>query len=590
MSIVFFFVFFYPLMMSALWVVGSLVFYFKHEARSGDPTRLPAYPRVAILVPCHNEALVIRDTIERLAENRYPNFEIIAVDDGSTDMTAAILEELAMEVSGLRVVHLKANYGKAMALNAGALASDAEYLMCIDADALLDRNALFWMMRHFLDGPRVGAVTGNPRVINRGSLLSRIQIGEYSAIVGMVKRAQRGFGRLFTVSGVNACFRRSAVHSVGYWSPATVTEDIDISWRLQLHHWDIRYEPRALTWILVPQTFRSLWRQRLRWARGGAEAALKYAPALFHWRKRRMWWVYAEYVFSVTWCFAFALTVLFFLATVTLPGSLWPQPLAVPTLLPGWAGVLLGLMCLVQFAVSLALDSLYERQGLLRYLYWAIWYPAVYWLLSAATTVVAVPKALSGRRRLRYGIWRSPERAADGRILQVMRKKRPERRMFYNVQRMASSVLETVVTLIFWGAWVYLVTPLLSLVLWLAGVYLFIDRMVLMGGYQSFVADLEKLGLPIVVMVGGYFLWVGWNWWRFNRIDRRVTAAPPVTTEQIAYAFGISPAVVGQVRRARRLSVFFTERNRPIVDRLMVGDVPAAQIPAAATPPDSVHR
>ena len=64
-----------------------------------------------------------------------------------------------------------------MALRAGALASSAEFLMCIDADALLDRNALFWMIRHFLQGPRVGAVTGNPRVVNRTSLLAPQDLG-----------------------------------------------------------------------------------------------------------------------------------------------------------------------------------------------------------------------------------------------------------------------------------------------------------------------------------------------------------------------------------------------------------------------------
>jgi hypothetical protein len=83
-------------------------------------------------------------------------------------------------------------------------------------------------------------------VQNKRRLLARIQIGEFASIIGMVKRSQRDIGRIFTVSGVHVCFRRRALHDAGYWSPETVTEDIDISWRLQLHYWDIRYEPRAL--------------------------------------------------------------------------------------------------------------------------------------------------------------------------------------------------------------------------------------------------------------------------------------------------------------------------------------------------------
>ncbi|MDH5488291.1 MAG: glycosyltransferase, partial [Gammaproteobacteria bacterium] len=146
--------------------------------------KLEVYPRVAILVPCHNEEVVIRDALIQLSYNRYPNFEIIAINDGSSDRTGEILEELTGKIERLRVVTLTKNMGKAMALKAGTVVSSSEFLMCIDADALLDKDAIYWMMQHFLDGPRVGAVTGNPRVVNLASLLARIQIGEFSAIVG----------------------------------------------------------------------------------------------------------------------------------------------------------------------------------------------------------------------------------------------------------------------------------------------------------------------------------------------------------------------------------------------------------------------
>ncbi|HEU5338310.1 MAG TPA: glycosyltransferase, partial [Sulfuricaulis sp.] len=271
MDFIFFFVFFYPLFMSIFWMMGAIIFYIRRERKEREVPKLDVYPRVAILVPCHNEEVVIRDALIQLSYNRYPNFEIIAINDGSTDRTGKILEELTGKIERLRVVTLTKNMGKAMALKAGTVVSSSEFLMCIDADALLDKDAIYWMMQHFLDGPRVGAVTGNPRVVNRASLLARIQIGEFSAIVGMIKRTQRKLGRIFTISGVNTCFRRAALHSVGYWSPNTVTEDIDISWKLQLNHWDIRYEPHALTWILVPESLRPLWRQRVRWAQGGVE-------------------------------------------------------------------------------------------------------------------------------------------------------------------------------------------------------------------------------------------------------------------------------------------------------------------------------
>lgn len=406
----YFFVFFYPLFMAIFWMMGSIVFFIRREHHEYKVPELEAYPFVSILVPCHNEEFGIRDAIHQLAENNYPDFEIIAINDGSSDNTGHILHELVDEVDKLRVVTLSQNYGKAMALKAGAYISKAEFLMCIDADALLDRDALFWIIQHFLSGPRVGAVTGNPRVFNRRGLLARIQIGEFSAIIGMVKRSQRNIGNLFTVSGVNACFRRAALHHVGYWSPETVTEDIDISWKLQINHWDIRYEPRALTWILVPDRLVALWKQRLRWARGGIEAAKKYSSVMRHWSKRRMWTIYLEYVIGAVWCYAFFTTVLFWLGTNVLPKGVWPEVLAIHTLLPGWTGVILAVTCLLQFTVGLTLDSHYEKRGLIRYLFWAIWYPAIYWLIAAATTIVAIPMELFRKNRKQYAVWKSPSR------------------------------------------------------------------------------------------------------------------------------------------------------------------------------------
>ncbi|BDY94024.1 hypothetical protein MUTS15_26810 [Escherichia coli] len=111
--------------------------------------------------------------------------------------------------------------------------------MCIDGDALLDRDAAAYIVEPMLYNPRVGAVTGNPRIRTRSTLVGKIQVGEYSSIIGLIKRTQRIYGNVFTVSGVIAAFRRSALAEVGYWSDDMITEDIDISWKLQLNQWTI---------------------------------------------------------------------------------------------------------------------------------------------------------------------------------------------------------------------------------------------------------------------------------------------------------------------------------------------------------------
>jgi biofilm PGA synthesis N-glycosyltransferase PgaC len=313
---------------------------------------------------------------------------------------------MAESCERLRIMHFETNEGKALGLRAGALAANNEILVCIDGDAILEGHATRWLAWHFSQGPRVGAVTGNPRVRNGTTLLGKIQVGEFSSIIGLIKRAQRIYGRVFTVSGVVAAFRRSALHSVGYWSLDMVTEDIDISWKLQLNHWDVRYEPNALCYILMPETLKGLWRQRLRWAQGGIEVLVRHFRTLLSWRSRRMWLVSVELIVSTFWAYVMA-----FVFCVWLSGQFFtlPPPLAVTAVLPGWAGTILGFTCLCQFAISLIIDGRYEPRTLGRYYYWMIWYPMIYWAIHAAASVAAVPKAIYKRRGSR-AIWVSPDR------------------------------------------------------------------------------------------------------------------------------------------------------------------------------------
>jgi poly-beta-1,6-N-acetyl-D-glucosamine synthase len=403
------FVFFYPFFMALLWIMGSLVFYWRRERSRLQPPELPSYPQVTVLIPCHNEQLTIEQAVRTAAASRYPNLDLLVIDDASTDASLAILERLLTELPNLRLLRLERNLGKAKALNLGALATKAEYLMCIDADALLDAEAIHWMVFDLERSPRAGAVTGNPRVLNRTTLVSRIQVGEFSAIIGMIKRTQRLLGRVYTVSGVCSCFRHRAIHEVGYWSSDTVTEDVDISWKLQLAYWGILYEPRAVCWILVPESLRGLWRQRLRWARGGMEAAMRHHRSIFHWTKRRMWPVFAELMVSTAWCYAVFLVLAAWILTQLAPAWI-PPGLQVATLLPGWSGSLLAVVCLLQFLTGLTLDHRYEGHHLTRQIFWAIWYPAIYWVITAGTSVVALPLALRNHGRTGHATWRSPDR------------------------------------------------------------------------------------------------------------------------------------------------------------------------------------
>jgi len=168
------FAFYYPILMSCFWMVGGLYYYARRERGSADWRHPPAIenpPPVSILVPCHNEGETVDETMAALSQQRYLDYEVIAINDGSRDDTGARLDAMLDKYPWLRVIHLDRNLGKANALRAGALASSNEYLVCIDGDALLDPHATDWLVGHLCSGPRVGAVTGNPRIRNRSTLL-----------------------------------------------------------------------------------------------------------------------------------------------------------------------------------------------------------------------------------------------------------------------------------------------------------------------------------------------------------------------------------------------------------------------------------
>ncbi|MEG6584899.1 poly-beta-1,6-N-acetyl-D-glucosamine synthase [Dendrosporobacter sp. 1207_IL3150] len=399
------FIFLYPVLMSIIWMVGAIYFYWRYERTSPKEPPLKEFPLVSVMIPAHNEEKSIEETINELLKCDYPDFEIIVISDGSTDRTNEIILRLTEIHPKVRSLILKKNLGKANALNMGLLMTAGEYIVTIDADCLLEPKALHWLVFHLITQPRVGAVTGNPRVRNRTSLLAKIQTAEYASVIGLIKRSQRLLGKILTVSGVIAAFRKRAIIDAGLWSPDMITDDIDLTWKLEQRFWSVYYELNAVGWILVPETLGGLWRQRVRWAQGGIEVIHRYWNICLDWRMRRMWPLYIDYILSVFWACSFLLFSFLWLSELIFP---IPYDFFKLSPIPSWTGTIVALVCLVQFGVSLLLDRKYDPT-ILKYYFWVIWYPVIYWVYNALAVIWALPKALFKKKGTR-AVWVSPDR------------------------------------------------------------------------------------------------------------------------------------------------------------------------------------
>lgn len=230
------FVFMYPAGMAIYWVTASLCYYLFMEGKLGQPTfqQMPKerVPMVSIMVPCYNEGDNLDEAIPYLLQLRYPNYELIFINDGSKDNTGEIIDRWAKADERIVALHQE-NQGKASALNHGLLVAKGEYVACIDGDAVLDFDAIDYMVQSLELNCAYGAVTGNPRVRNRSTILGRLQVSEFSSIIGLIKRAQSLMGTIFTVSGVCCLFRKDVMEEIGGWSTNMITEDIDVSWKIQ---------------------------------------------------------------------------------------------------------------------------------------------------------------------------------------------------------------------------------------------------------------------------------------------------------------------------------------------------------------------
>ena len=247
--------------------------FFTYRARCKLKHHHSSYqPSVAVLVPAFNEALIIEQTIKDLLELNYPKLEVIVIDDGSTDETFSLASAMADKDSRLKVFHV--SHSKAAALNHGLTQTNAEIIVCTDADSKMSQDAISHAVKHFENTPLLAAIAGQLRTRKKVTILTYFQDMEYG-LLNFSRYAQSSFRKVSLVPGSVGFFSHKILKEMGGFDSDTFAEDTDITIELLASGYDVIFEPNVIVWTEAPRTIQDLRKQRYRWYRGAMQVIKK---------------------------------------------------------------------------------------------------------------------------------------------------------------------------------------------------------------------------------------------------------------------------------------------------------------------------
>jgi len=241
-------------------------------------------PPVSIIVPAYNEELNAVRTIESLLLQDYPNLQVVFVDDGSTDQTFNKVNDAFKDYPNVQVL-TKQNGGKATALNYGINIASNDYVVCIDADTQLKKDAVTELMKKFSNQNatiQVGAVAGNVKVGNEINMITNWQSIEYITSQNFDRRAFDLLNCITVVPGAIGAFKKAAVIEAGGFTSDTLAEDCDLTMRLHRKGYQVRNCTTAVSYTEAPETMKQFLKQRFRWSFGVMQSFWKHRDAVFN--------------------------------------------------------------------------------------------------------------------------------------------------------------------------------------------------------------------------------------------------------------------------------------------------------------------
>ena len=281
--------------MASLTLAGAVHFWLTHSKKVVDIEPLEYYPSVTIIVPAHNEEVVIAQTTRAILDLNYPadKVELLIYADNCSDQTArrakAVLQMIKYKHRNAHVIERHGQGGKAGVLNDALKVAKGEYIAVYDADAMPEKNALYFLVRKELENPqKYVAVFGRNKTRNaEQNFLTRCINQEIVVTQRIQHCAIWHLFKIGRIPGTNFIIKREYVKSIGGWENGALTEDTDISFKIMQSGKLIALAYNSEAFQQEPEQLRDYYFQRFRWAKGNYQVVLKNFRHLFdrsNWR------------------------------------------------------------------------------------------------------------------------------------------------------------------------------------------------------------------------------------------------------------------------------------------------------------------
>jgi cellulose synthase/poly-beta-1,6-N-acetylglucosamine synthase-like glycosyltransferase len=292
---------------------GGYVYRRKSRRSPIVPSADADLPAISAMIPARNEAMVIEKTVRALLAMDYPKdkFEVIVISDHSNDGTTEIVERLGREDARVRCLGWPARErgsGKPHALNEGLKLCRFPVIAIYDGDNNPRPESLRILASAMVQNPALTAVLGKFRCINRNkNLLTRMVNIETLSFQWMIQAGRYWFSKFAILPGTNYIIKKEALDAVGGWDVKAITEDSELSVRLQMMGYQVQFVPTSVTWEQEPETLKVWIKQRTRWVRGNNYVLKKYARPALSFKNRHL---------TTEFLYMFGLYYLFLLSTV----------------------------------------------------------------------------------------------------------------------------------------------------------------------------------------------------------------------------------------------------------------------------------